>query len=679
MLAFASLFVVGLAAATQTMAQQQIAGVEDAVQTEAQEAAQDEAQDEAQATEPEEVAENAAETIAYVPAIRILPDSVAGLVRMPSVPDFCNAWRKTHFGQLVQDPAVQPFIEAQRDRVIDYFDAIDNRVGLKPDDLYYIASGEAVAAWLPFEKDKRRPFSLVVIADIRGKPQEADDAMATLDADLKAGGASRKDVEHAGQNVRVYKIKPKPGQIKIEQVAITLDDARIIASDRDTVVFDLLDALNGKMAGKPISELADFRDVLTRSSRAMQQPFTEGDSTVAVEWFAHPFQMGRILRETFEVDRGTQIDILNLLERQGFDAIRAAGGIAAIAGKKYDILHRGYILAPPTTKLPSKYEKAARMLQFPNGDLGDLPNWISEDTASVGRFRLKIEEAFLAAESLVDDALGDKIFKPTLDGIREDTDGPQIDILNNVLPALGDEVLLISDNTLPADIQSERLLVAIQVTNPESIKEAIRKAMEVEPDASQLDLVPGVELWQVERGEGADDFEDEIFGDLGFEEEDVEEIDPLLDHWAIGMVPKTEGSDHAYLMFSSHPALLVETVERIQTGIPGGFAQLPEVQEVRSAMEDLEPDSVAMNRIGRSKLGIRTKYELFRQGKLRESDSILATVIRRLFKEEEGVAPEDLDSAKLPPIDQIEKYLPNGGNFTRTEADGWSINGFMLK
>ena len=56
--------------------------------------------------------------------------------------------------------------------------------------------------------------------------------------------------------------------------------------------------------------------------------------------------MARILRESLEVDRGNQVDIVKLLENQGFDAIKAAGGIVALAGEKYQFLHRGAILAP---------------------------------------------------------------------------------------------------------------------------------------------------------------------------------------------------------------------------------------------------------------------------------------------------------------------------------------------
>ncbi len=387
-----------------------------------------------------------------------------------------------------------------------------------------------VVSWLPFENDKRRPFAISVIADIRNLKAKADEAMATIDEDLKGGGWVRHDVTHQGQTVRIYTTKPKPGQLKVEQIAITVSDVRMIAADRDSVVTDLLDAIAGQPKGKAINTLHQFKTVLKHSSIAIREPIQTSGGTIAAEWFARPFQMGRIMRETFEVDRGDQFDIIKLLENQGFDVLEAAGGIFAIAGEKYDLLHMGMVYAP------GKLEKAARMLQFENQPSADIPTWVHDNAASFSRLNLKIENAFWSSETLINEAFGDEIFKDIIEGIRDDEDGPQIDIAKNVLPNLDDQVILITDNTQPADVNSERMLVAIRVRDANAIKMAIRKAMEVEPDASKMDVLEGVEIWRVQRGEGVDDFDKELFGDLelGFEE-DTEEPPPLLDHWAIAL------------------------------------------------------------------------------------------------------------------------------------------------
>ena len=616
----------------------------------------------------------------YTAAIELLPDSVAGLVRIPNLPRFCKAWEKTSIGKMVEDEAMQPFIEAQKARAKTYLEAFDNKVGVRPEDLYAMASGEVVVSWLPFANDKRRPFALCLIADVRGREKEAEAAMKKLDKDLSAAGWIRTDLEHQGQTVCIYNTKPKPGQLKVEQIAITVDDTRLLAADRDSVVTDLLDTIAGEPKGKPVVTLEEFQTVLKKSSQAILEPIKSGGGTIAIEWFAKPFQMARILRESLEVDRGNQVDIVKLLENQGFDAIQAAGGILALAGEKYQLLHRGSILAPPVTEEPSKYKLAARMLQFENRPLDKIPAWIHADAASFSRVNLRFEEAFWASETLLNEAFGDDIFQDIIEGIRDDEDGPQIDIAKNVLPNLDDQMILITDNTLPSELNSERMLIAIRLTDAKAIGKAIRKAMVVEPDASNMSEVPGVEIWRVQRGAGEDEFDEDLFGDLdiGLGEEEIEEAPPLLDHWAIAMVDKGPASDAPYLMFSNDYDLLVATAIRITKGVSDGMADQPQVKAVVNSLKELGCKAPSIDRVVRTRLSLRAKYNLLREGKLKDSDSVLASFYRRFLEDDEVDPGESINAVDLPPLSVIEKYLPNGGGYSETTEDGWSLTGFLL-
>lgn len=614
----------------------------------------------------------------FVPAIELLPDNVAGLVRIPDVPKFCDATKQTRVGQMMADPAMQPFIDAQRDRAKDYLQSFNNKIGVTLEDLYDIASGEVVFGWIPFEKDKRRPHALSVMADTRGRAKDTADAMEKVDADLKAGGWTRSNVTHRGREVRVYNFKPKPGQLKIEQIAIHIGKDRLIAADRDTVVTDLIDALDGKGNGSPISQSEDFRTVLTRSAKELKPAAQAGGGSLAVEWFARPLAIGRILRQAFDIDRGNDVKILDLLERQGFDAIRAAGGILLINGDKYDVLHKAYVLAPPTVPGEQRYEKAAQMLQFPNDELQPIPRWIPENASAFNRLRMKIENAFWASESLVNDAVKDDIFRSMIDGIKEDEDGPQIDIENEILPNLADEVILVTDHVVPIDLGCQRLLVALKVRDAKVIGDSVRRVMESEPDARRIDA-DGTEIYQVQRGEDElDDLDDELFGD--FEDEDAEAAQkPLLDQWAIALIDQGPGSDGAYLMFSSHVDFLVETSKRIAQGKESGLKALDEIETLRKSIIELDGDQLAFERVTRTRLSMRAKYELLRAGKLKESDSILSSLYRRIAEDSETGEIDPLGASKLPPIAKIESYLPNGGSFFRSTDDGWVITGFFLK
>ncbi len=624
-------------------------------------------------------AQDAAPADPYTNAIDLLPETTAGLIRIPNFPKFCEALDETNAGKLRDEELVKPFFDAQRERVRNYLQSVNNKIAITADDLYEIASGEVVLAWLPFPNDKRRPYALCLVADIRGLKDKAEAALETIDKDFKAGEWVRTDVKHQGETVRVYVAKRKPGQIKVEQIAICLSDARIVTADRDSVVTSILDAAAGEPNGKPISEQAEFRKVITRAGQAIQEPVKSQGGTLAAEWFARPFAMGRIIREALEVDRGNDIDIIKLLENQGFGAVSSAGGVLAINGQVYDLLHKGVILAE------RPFEKAARMLQFDTTAREEIPAWVGPETASFNRLNLKIESAFWASGSLIDEALGDEIFDDMIEGIYKDKDGPQIDLKNEVLPSLDNQIMLITDNTLPEDITSERLLVAIRVSDAGKIKAAIGKAMEVEPDASKMDTpeLHDIDVWQVERGAGGadEDFDEELFGDLGFDEEEAsEDAAPLLDQWAIALVPQGPGSKAPYLMFSSHPELLVATALRIQDGADDGLSTVPEVIKIVESFKALGLDKPIFDRVVRTKMSLRVKYELLRQGKLRESSSVLAKLVQRMAEEEQDSGePDPLNAETLPPIAEIEKYLADGGSYIEETSEGWETTGFLLK
>ena len=87
----------------------------------------------------------------YMPAADILPQSTAGFVRIPNLPEFRESWRKMHFGKLIKDPSMKEFIDAQKTRAENYLNSVDNKITVRPKDVAQVGTGEVAIAWLPFE------------------------------------------------------------------------------------------------------------------------------------------------------------------------------------------------------------------------------------------------------------------------------------------------------------------------------------------------------------------------------------------------------------------------------------------------------------------------------------------------------------------------------------------------
>lgn len=606
--------------------------------------------------------------------LKLLPTDAAGVVRVADVPQLRQAWQKTTLYSIRENEAMQPLLEASFGPEGTLWAQAGDRIGIRGKDLIDIATGELVLAWLPFENDRRQPSAVCLIAETEGNENATSALLDRIDRDLKENGSTRRDVIQEGQEIRIYQPKTRPGQLKIEQVVITSDGERIIAADRDSVVIEILEAIanDGRVNSLADDEL--FQTVRTKVEQRtkIEQPGSE------VEWFVRPLAMGRIIRDVAKVDRGNKVKILNLLENQGFDAIQAMGGTVVVSQGKFDLLHRGYIHAPPVTSEPDRYRLAARMLQFPNGDLYQMPGWIPKTTASVTQINWRIEDAFWAVETLVDEAFNDQIFRPTIGGILEDEEGPQIDLENNVLPNLGNHLLLLTDNTEPITVDSERLLVAIEVRNEDAIRNAVQKAMEVEPDVTRVESVEGVEIWKVQRGGESDDANEEFFNDFGITEPEDEDQEPLLDTWAIAMVGKAEGSTKPYLIFASHVDFLVDVAERIQSGAGDGLKDLPEIRSLIETTKEVGADQIAIHRIVRLRESLRSKYELLSRGELKESDSVLATLIRRIANANDDKEIERPNVSKWPAYKEIQDFLRNASSFVESTPEGWNLNAFLL-
>ena len=624
----------------------------------------------------------------YASALRFVPEEAVGLVRVPNVPELRKAWESTTLFALTQDSSMKPFMDFQRDRSAQDTKTLGFDLGIRPKDLLEIASGEAVLAWLPFD-DPRRPFALVAVIDIRGQATQVKELLQRVDSELRTRGATIQDTAFGGQKISRYSLKPSPGQIKIDEIAVFHDEQRLIVADRESLVVSFLEAIQGKAARPKLLDTPDFIGVREQTQmHTVPSPDNGGaDGTVGLEWFARPLHMGRVIKAAAKIDRGKQVDILSLLERQGFDAVAAIGGQITVGHGDFDLVHKGFVWAPPIAGAPDRFRLAARMLRPVNLPSSEIPDWVGSKIASFTRINWELSEAFWYAESLVDDAFGEPIFRDILNDIRDDQLGPQIDIAKDVIPNLGNRIMVLSDNRMPADMRSERMLVAVEVRDAKTLRKVVQKTMEVDPDATAVPTgIPGVDVYRVLRKEETGDFEAELFDPVD-DKTGPEPPTPLLNEWAITVLDDPDASANptmpGYLIFSSHPELLSETVTRFGTKKPDdSLGNDSAVMSIHKHLTRLASDHVsgdhAFIRYARTDLAMRAKYSLIREGRLRESDSVLATLFRRLFVSK-GESAKELGTDRLPEFEKVQKFFRPAGSLSQATELGWTLDGFLIK
>ena len=77
-----------------------------------------------------------------------------------------------------------------------------------------------------------------------------------------------------------------------------------------------------------------------------------------------------------------------------------------------------------------------------------------------------------------------------------------------------------------------------------------------------------------------------------------------------------------------------------------------------TALQELGCKTPALDRVVRTKLSLRAKYNLLREGKLKDSDSVLSSFYRRFLEDEDADADEAIDAAE-PATSERDRKVPS--------------------
>jgi hypothetical protein len=287
-----------------------------------------------------------------------------------------------------------------------------------------------------------------------------------------------------------------------------------------------------------------------------------------------------------------------------------------------------------------------------------------------------MKEAFEYSKSLVDELAGDAVFEEVIEGIKLDPKGPQVDLRKELVAHLGERATLLTDNKLPVTPQTQRVMLAIELTNPEAVARTLDKAMETDPNAEKREF-NGHTIWEMVE-EDTSELALSIdgppglgpFGDGPAAEPEKEER-PILPHSAITVA-------NGHLIFATHinfiRDLLSGTAER-QT-----LAESADYLAINHALDRLGGGNDSFRLFVRSDEAYLPGYEMLRQGRMAEAETLLGRLLNAVMApEEEGVPREQqIDGSLLPDFQVVRRYLGPAGAYVKTEEQGWFTAGCLL-
>ncbi len=445
------------------------------------------------------------------PSETLLPDTTEGFIAISNVDTLSEHWNKTQLGHLMALPVMQPCTKDIRRQLDERWSNIHERLGLGLDDLKGIPGGDVGIGLIAPAPGKA---ALAIVADVTGKLPQANEMLQKVTATQLQRGAKRSDVRVEGcPDVVIRFDLPVPEEEKEarqstlrgsekSEAAKAEAESKAAAGGRPADAsanqafycltgnllavadnFDVLKGILGRASGHQNGSLADRKAFQT----VMQRCKTDGgEGLPQIRWFIHPLGYAEAARAATPADRRRKgKSILEVLRNQGIGAVKGVGGFLDFAAEGYEMVHRTAVYAP----LP--YEKSMKILVLPNG--GDLApqRWVPRDIATYTTLYFDIANAFDNFGALFDELFGQGdrgAWEDVKQSLKEDPNGPQIDLRADLIKHLGRRVSVLTDYQLPITTTSERLLVAIEAINSKAVAAAIEKLMKNDPTVRRREV-----------------------------------------------------------------------------------------------------------------------------------------------------------------------------------------------
>ncbi|RMF91794.1 MAG: hypothetical protein D6741_15715 [Planctomycetota bacterium] len=441
-----------------------------------------------------------------------------------------------------------------------------------------------------------------------------------------------------------------------------MDSGVLIVSDSPAVVKDILARIDDD---KPsLDEDASYQAVMARCRQ------DAGENHVPqVRWYVDPFGYAAAVRSLLPEDENARRGrIAAALEAAGFSFIRGIGGWVDVAVDDFELIHRTYIYAP------GPREKSANVLSFPNGEDFSVPSWVPRDLATYTTGYCDILKAFDSIGPVFDETIGEGeegVWQDVLASLKDDPYGPQIDLRNELIVHLGQRITVVTSYKQPITTKSERLLIGIEVVDEAKVEAALAKMLANEPDFYKREY-KGLTIWEKVPPEPSE-MEFDIGGIPGLEETPAAEetSEPLLPNAAVTV---TKG----HLLIASHLEHLKKILDIEEPRETA--ARIPELLEVMQKIEAMDGSKSCVRFFSLTDEEYRPTFELIRQGKMPESETVLGRVLNVILAppEKGKVREQRLDGSKLPDFEVVRRHLGPAGFFGVTEDEGWFFKGFGL-
>lgn len=671
---------------------------------------------------------------ATVRAEQLFPNTTKGFVSIESLSRLTEQWRKTQFGKMLADEVMQPFVKDARRQIAEPF---TDRFGITLEGIDEVPSGE-LAVGLIVVPDQKPGFVLTM--QVFGREEQALAYLDRLGEQFVGSGATRETAQIAGEKAVIITFPSKEGEGPDRKAHYLLVKGHLIFSDQASLLELFATRLKADTLTDSLCDVATYKKIVSRLESDLPEipaasdekappasPEEKDDSAAPAEsadtaseeqaeekiaesatekdakdveidldaplirWYVEPLAYGKAVSSLMPrpEKRKNKPMMTDILAEIGFDAILGAGGLVTVKTEDMELVHRNYIYAPKPHRL------AMKMLSFPNNGKFGAPQWMPRDLASCLTIYVEPLDMFDNFGPLFDSLIMDEqgVWDEVLLGLERDRNGPQINIREELVQHLAQRVMLMSKYSMPITVNSEALVAAVELKEGcvDKVADALVKLFDGDPEV-QKSLYNEHIIWQNLPPEDIvlpGDFEKGVPPLGGFAPEPktappaaanankAKDRTPMFPNGGITVA-------NGCLFVGSDVAYLQEILDRFDN-MTDSISDAADYKVVDLIFADMgiadQPHFFQM--FARTDETVRPTYELIREGKMPEAQTLFAKIVNALSVKPDTpkgtVRKQQIDGSLMPEFESVRRHFGPAGIYGITEEDGWFIKGFILE
>ncbi|MFL5342933.1 MAG: hypothetical protein ACJ8F7_22590, partial [Gemmataceae bacterium] len=408
---------------------------------------------------------------------QLLPATTTEFVVLSDLRRLEQTWGQSQFGRLLADPVLKPFLDEvyPTTKGANYlFDTI----GVSWDTVRNAAGGDL--GWGLVLVDGKE-VAHVLTLDMAGRREGGNAYFNEIGKCLQKQGARFGQRTYEGMSLVVAELPNG------KYILYGHKDDVIVTTDH----FGVLGGILARWNNTANDSLANQQAYQKVRARCQTLP---GESAL-IRWYYEP--VARVEAQMLfspELKKVKGDNVAQVLRKEGVDGIKGVGGTLAFVSNGTDILARAAAFAPPP------FRGAMRMAKLSNETLASPEAWVPPDVSAWATASIDLPNALDSFETLFERLAdeGPGTFQEILKSLKEDKDGPQVDLRHDIFEQMINRVTLINDATLPAQEKSERFLVGLTIKDgraEKTVADALRKCVESDKRIRARDF-EGVRIWE---------------------------------------------------------------------------------------------------------------------------------------------------------------------------------------